>query len=191
MNKFERDVLADLGDWAVCRRLFYKPPVGHVLCGFGLENALSGQYISECCQPICDRVDFISLDFGGRLPDPVGYIPRQNGQLQLSAADFVKRVTPYIDEVMQCQTLEGFAKKFGEHLYNSGARRNYATVLILLGRYEEAADELRKCFRDTRDEAHTRDTRQLLQTLEKDPADAVRLLHAWESETRRKFDIPG
>ncbi|HEY3799896.1 MAG TPA: hypothetical protein VGL58_16220 [Caulobacteraceae bacterium] len=213
MNKFERTVKSELGtNWWAEKNHFCALPATHLLCGFILETTPTFQFIWRYCQPICDRVDALYyLTFSERLER--GYISR-TGHLKnyyqqvavsenpakalhqlkrvMTPEEFVALSRPYIAEALEYRQPEFFAQIFAPDLdvFEATSLRQYAAILVLLGRYEEASVQLRRCVEQARKPEHAADTSLLLNTLYRDPDSAVALLAEWEAETKKKFKIP-
>jgi hypothetical protein len=213
MNRFEKAVLKRLdGDWRSCQTYFYKIPVGHILCGFTVDSTPNYQFIVRFCQPIFDRVTVLHFSFSQRLTGPGECISRiekpDEGLATIVASNqpakalrklrrsfspdgFVRGLSPHIAEALSFEQPELFVRAFEPNSRSlpAASSRQYAAVLIMLGRYDDAAEQLRHCLSVERDEAHAKDTTLLLGALTRDPTAAAALLREWEAETKRKFHL--
>jgi hypothetical protein len=137
-----------------------------------------------------DRVDFIHLGFGDRLPHPHGFIPGDHDD----AAEFVRRIEPYEAATYAWRDLGGFLSltESLQHVENPWIRRGRALTLVMLGRGREAELQLKVLA-----EAHgvgnlphfREDLEQVSAELSRGVERAKSLLLGWEAQTKARFEV--
>ena len=201
-KKFIAEVLKLAPELSVVDYYFYEEPVDHILCGFVAERPPSGAYFWKYAFPLYDRFKFLHLTFGNRLPPPDGYMTAGLANVKAVAAEFVRRIQPYRSEVASLAQLDRFAEYIETEigLGNDIVRRGYALTLILLGRADEAASELRtlnSIYEEYRDHPvygdrytqPSRDAKKLLSDLSVGIEVAQETLEGWEQETKRRLGL--
>src|SRR5262249_26503812 len=126
-------------------------PVDHILCGFLHERGSGGAYIWRYALPLYDRREFISLEFGDRLPYPQGFIQDERRTAKDEAVEFVRRIEPYEAATYAWRNIQGFMAnvEFWRSLQSPWVRRAYAMTHIMLGRRAEAQEQLEILSRES------------------------------------------
>ena len=195
MNKrFIAEVLKLAPELAVVNQYFYEEPVEHILCGFVCEKPPSGAYFWKYAFPLYDRFKFLHLGFGNRLPLTDGFMEARRGNEKAIAAEFVRRIQPYRSEVASLAQLDRFAEYIETEigLGNHIIRRGYALTLILLGRADDATNELKTLssfYSVDRYQEVSKDVEKLLSDLSAGIEVAQEALEGWELETKRRLGL--
>jgi hypothetical protein len=119
----------------------------HIVAGYTVDKASSGQYISFCFVPLYDYDENV-LRFSDRLPSGAEFI--KSGCSKELALEFLGKISPFRQSVRSMKNLDMFAEylsreRFRGHGFSSidplivpSNRRAYIATLIMLGRCEEA-----------------------------------------------------
>jgi hypothetical protein len=175
---------------------FYRVPMEHILCGFAVQTApYSGRYIYRYAYPLYDPIGLLHPTFGGRLPLPAGFMPRQANPVSADeeAADLVSRIAPYEEETYTWGTPPAFLSLLKSKDPDvPQVHRAYAFTLVLLGRGAEAVSELRALRNRSdldEDSCSLNGVDELCDALSRGADDARACLLRWEAEAKSKFAI--
>lgn len=153
-KKFIREVLRLLPTFAVAgRNFFYERPFQQILAGFAWETPRGRLYIWKYAFPIFEDFPGIHLSYGSRLPRPADSMPLERGNEVEMAAEFVRRIEPYREEISKLRDLGCFLEYIQSReaaLDNPVIRRGYALTLIMAGRSGEAEEQLKYIAETTR-----------------------------------------
>jgi hypothetical protein len=193
-KRFNREVLQLRPDLRLTTGVFYKVPVGHVLCGYAFERTFMNAYASYYACPLYDRIDLIALTFGDRLPEPANGLAFEHSDDKLLAQEFVERIAAYDSLLARLSDPAGFADFVASRsiLGNPRVRRGYAVTLVMLGRADEAREHL-SLLSEMSEIAHYahfhEDVNLLLRRLDDGIEAAQATLAEWERATRARFRI--
>lgn len=193
-KKFIAEVLKLAPEFSVVDHYFYEKPVGHILWGFLAERPPSGAYFWRYTFPLYDRSERLHLGFGDRLPPPDDFMEVTRGGEKVAAAEFVGRIRKYRSEQASLARLDRFAEYLETEvgLQNPIIRRGYAVTLIMLGRANDAINELK--ILSSLDWVQKKpefigDMTKLLNDLSAGIDVAQETLASWELETKRHLGL--
>lgn len=194
-KRFDREVLKLRPDLRRTSGLYYKVPVGHVLCGYAFERTSGNAYASYYACPLYDHIDLIALTFGDRLPEPEGGLAFEQTDEKLLAQEFVQRISAYDPLLAKLSDPAGFAEFVARRpniFGNPRVRRGYAMTLVMLGRADEAREHLQLLSRmsEVAQLAHFHeDVNLVLSRLDDGVEAAQSTLAEWERATKARFRI--
>ncbi len=137
--KFLKPILKRKPDWYEIDGYFCVPGAEHFLRGFIMDHKPSGTVISMFLQPLFANELSLKLSYSD-------YLPRGDREIDIKrkssivAEDFISKVSPYIGEIVQKDSLQYFVERIEKDtLYrNTRIAYDYGLALVLLERYEEA-----------------------------------------------------
>jgi hypothetical protein len=193
-KKFIAEVLKLVPEFSVVDHYFYETPVGHILYGFAAERPPSGAYFWRYVFPLYDRSQHLHLGFGDRLPPPDDFMEATRGSEKAVAAEFVRRILKYRSEQASLARLDRFAEYLETEvgLENPVTRRGYAVTLIMLGRADDAMNELKTLSSldwVQRKPESISDISKLLGDLSAGIEVAQETLAGWELETKQRLGL--
>lgn len=146
MNKnFIKHVLNLEPAFSVYDHYFFEQPVEHIISGFLCEKGSGVGYIWLFVYPLYDISNQLHLGYGYRLDYPNGCIDLKDMGMKDLALEFIGRIEPYRNKARNLRIVDNFIKYLEESdscLQNPLLRVSYAQSLILVGKQEEAMNEL-------------------------------------------------
>lgn len=190
-KKFTREILRLLpGFKGVERNFFYETPFKHILAGFAWDRPGIYVYVLKYAYPLYEGVDFLHFGYGGRLPKSESAIPIVKGEEQTMAEEFVRRITPYREEISQLRDLNNFLSYIESRqkaLENPSIRRGLALTLLMAGQKGQAIEQLEQCLPDPSKPEFEANIREWIEAIR--DGSATEKLHASEECAKRRLGI--
>jgi len=196
MNKrrFVKEILQLLPTFAATRdgTYFYELPFEHVLAGFAWEVPRGYLYIWKYGFPLFEEFEGMHFGYGDRLPRPAGMISLAETRESEVASEFVQRIAPYRKAISKLRDLNNFLSYLESEpnrLENPVLRRGYALTFIMVGKDDEAVEQLKFYIR-TEDRPEFRQSAQGWIDSIREGSARARLLSR-EEQFKDRFGIHG